>query len=149
MNPLSKTIRSIVVRLLVVAGFFVAIGLAASSANAQTGGIEANIPFTFVAAGKTFPAGEYTMIATSNQINIEDAQRKPIALVMANQVSRHGAGAIGRIVFHCYGDRCFLRELWSSTEQNGRQLLTSRMETQLEKEETGKYFAILGKKLPQ
>lgn len=118
----------------------------AISASAQVGGVRAKVPFDFAVSDKIFPAGEYTMVAASEQIRIEDAKGKPVAMVLANQVSGRSAGATGQIVFQCYRNRCFLRELWSPVQQNGRQLLTSRAESELKKEQSGKYFAVLGQK---
>jgi hypothetical protein len=131
---------------LIVASLCVAIGLAVVPAHAQRGGVQVKVPFNFVVSGKIFPAGEYTMVATSYQVRIEDAGGRVIAMVLANDISGRSAGENGQIIFHCYGDRCFLSELWSPTQENGPQLLTSRTEADLAKEERGKYFAVLGEK---
>jgi hypothetical protein len=133
----------------IVASLCVAIALAVVPAYAQRGGVQAKVPFNFAVSGKTFPAGEYTMIAVSHQVTIEDAKGRPVAMVLANDISGRSGGANGRIVFHCYSDRCFLSELWAPTQENGRQLLTSRTEADLAKEERGKYFAVLGEKQRQ
>jgi len=125
-----------------------AIGLAVCPAHAQRG-IKAAIPFNFAVSGKTYPAGEYTMIAASHQVRIEDAKGRLIAMVLANDIAGHSAGASGHIIFRCYSERCFLAELWSPTEENGRQLLTSRTEAALAKEERGRYFAVLGENARQ
>jgi hypothetical protein len=131
---------------LFVASLSVAIGLAVVPAHSQRGGVQANIPCKFAVAGKTFPAGEYMMIAASHQVRIEAANGRIIAVVLANDISDGSAGVNGRIIFRCYGDRCFLAELWSPNQENGRQLLTSRTEAELAKEERGKYLAVLGEK---
>jgi hypothetical protein len=131
---------------LIVASFCLAILLAVVPAHAQRGGVEAQVPFNFAVAGKVFPAGEYTMIAASHHVRVEDANGRIIAMVLANNISDHSAGVNGRIIFHCYNDRCFLSELWSPAQENGRQLLPSRTEAELAKEERGKYFAVLGEK---
>jgi len=131
---------------LLVASLCVAFGLGVVPAHAQRGGVQAKVPFNFAVSGKVFPAGEYTMIAASHQVRIEDAHGKIVAMVLANNISGRSAGANGRITFHCYSDRCFLSELWSPTHENGSQLFTSRTEEDLAKEERGKYFAVLGEK---
>jgi hypothetical protein len=131
---------------LFVASFCVAIGLAVVPAHSQRGGVQANIPCNFAVAGKTFPAGEYMMIAASHQVRVEAANGRIIAVVLANDISDGSAGVNGRIIFHCYGERCFLSELWSPNQENGRRLLTSRTEAELAKEERGKYLAVLGEK---
>ena len=131
---------------LIATGLCIAIGLAAAPVYAQLGGVQAKVPFKFAISGKTFPAGEYTMIAGPHQVRIEDAAGRLIAMALANHISGRSAGENGQIIFHCYSDRCFLSELWSPTEENGRQMLTSRTEAGLAKEERGKYFAVLGLK---
>ena len=120
------------------------LGLAAATAFAQTGGVEANIPFDFTAAGKAFPAGQYTLIASSDQVTIEDAKGRPVAMMLANHTAERSAGATGQIIFHCYRYRCFLAELWSPAQMDGRQVLTSAAEANLAKEAKAKYFAVLG-----
>ena len=133
-------------RILIVTGLCLAVGLGVVPAYAQAGGVKARVPFNFDVSGKTFPAGDYTMIARPRQVNIEDGQGKIVATVSVNEVSGRSAGENGRIVFHCYRDRCFLAQVWSPTRENGRELLTSRAEANLAKEETGKYFAVVGEK---
>jgi len=132
---------------LIAASLCLVVGLAAVSANAQAGGVKAKVPFNFAVSGKTFPAGEYTMIASSHLVNIEDGDGRIVAKVLANEVSGRSAGENGRIIFHCYRDRCFLAEVWSPRQENGREFPTSRPEANLAKEEKGKYFAVLGEKL--
>ena len=120
------------------------IGLALAPAYAQSGGVQAKIPFNFTVAGKTFPAGAYTMIVVSRQVNIRDADGRKIAMVLANEVSGKSASANGQIVFHCYSEHCFLSEVWSPTHENGLQLLAPRSEADLAKKENAGYFAVLG-----
>jgi hypothetical protein len=129
---------------LIVASLCVVIGLAVVPAYAQRGGVEAKVPFNFAVSGKIFPAGDYTMIASSHQLKIEDAGGKIVAMVLVNNVSGHSAAKKGQIIFHCYRERCFLAEVWSAVQENGSELLRSRAEANLAREEQGKYFAILG-----
>jgi hypothetical protein len=130
---------------LFTASLYMMIGMVVASVNAQTGGVRAEVPFSFVAAGKTLPAGAYTMVAGSDMVSVvSTAGGRTVALALVNKVSGRSAGANGRIIFHCYRERCFLAEVWSPTGENGRQLLTSRVEAELAKEGEGQYFAILG-----
>ena len=126
-----------------VAVLCLVIGLAVVPAGAQSGGVQANIPFNFTVAGKTFPAGAYTMVAVSHQVNIRDVDGRKIAMVLANEISGQSAGANGQVIFHCYNEQCFLSEVWSPKHDNGLQLL-SRSEANLAKKENGGYFAVLG-----
>jgi hypothetical protein len=129
-----------------VASLCSAIALTVIPANAQAGGVQSRIPFKFSVSGKTLPAGQYTMFASSNQVRIQDAHGKMVAMVLANDVSGRSAGDNGQIIFHCYREYCFLSEVWAPAELNGRQLLTSRTEADLAKEESAKYFALVGEK---
>jgi hypothetical protein len=120
------------------------IGLAIAPVFAESGGVQAKIDFNFTVAGKTFPAGAYTMIVGSHQVNIRDAYGRKIAIVLANEISGRSAGANGKIIFHCYSEHCFLSEVWSPTHENGRLLLSPRSEGDLAKKENGKNIAVLG-----
>jgi hypothetical protein len=136
-------------QMLFAASLCSAIALTVIPANAQAGGVQSRVPFKFSVSGKILPAGEYTMIASSNQVRIQDAHGKMVAMVLANDVSGRSAGDNGQIIFHCYRDYCFLSEVWAPTELNGRQLLTSRTEAGLAKEQSARYFALVGEKPPK
>ena len=131
-------------QILISASLCLVIGLALASANAQAGGVKAKVPFNFTVSGKTLPAGEYMMIASLHLVSIEDGDGRIVAKVLANELSGQSAGATGRIIFHCYRDRCFLAEVWSPAHDNGRELPRSRAEATLAKEEKGKFFAVMG-----
>jgi hypothetical protein len=130
---------------LLVAVLLSGIGLWAGPAYAQVRGVRARIPFHFTVAEKTFAAGEYTMVPGSHQVHVvSQVDGRTVAMVMANDVSGQSAGANGRIIFRCYGERCFLAEVWSPMEDNGRQVLSSRAEAESKRERRGTYFAVLG-----
>jgi hypothetical protein len=90
-----------------------------TSAFAQTGTVQANIPFAFTVGKQTLPAGEYR-ISISN------------SLLRVSPVDGHGAVYVGtytigggpnedktsRLVFHRYGNRRFLSQAWIHTGGN-------------------------------
>jgi hypothetical protein len=123
-----------------------AVGLTVIPAYAQLGGIQAQVPFSFAVAGKTFAAGKYTMITASHQVKIQDGNGRIVAVLLTNEVSGRSVGPNGEIIFLCYGYRCFLAEVWSPAEENGRRLLIPRTDKDLQKEKRGTYFAVLGEK---
>lgn len=129
---------------LVLAIAALALGPAAVPASAQAVGVQARVPFNFIVLGKTLPAGEYTLTSAPHELKIRDASQRLVAVVLANEVAGRVAGSTGQIIFHCYGDRCFLSELQSPTTGNGRQLPISKMQAQLAREQSGKYFAVMG-----
>ena len=134
------------VRMRMMAVLMAGICFWAGTARAQAGGVRVSVPFPFGVGGKNFPAGNYVMVAGSNQVRVvSQADGRTLALATANDVSGRFAGRSGKIMFRCYDDRCFLSEVWSPLEQNGRQVLTSRAEAHSSRERSGTYFAILGK----
>ncbi len=129
---------------LIFAALCLLVGLAVVPAYAQVFAERATVPFSFVVLGRTFPAGEYLLLAAPHMVKIEDSDGTPIAMAMANEISDRFAGTTGQIIFHCYRDRCFLSELLSPVKGNSRQLITSRAEAELAKKDQGEYFAVLG-----
>jgi hypothetical protein len=132
---------------LIVVSLCLFVGLAVVRAYSQAGGVQvqAKVPFEFVISGKTFPAGEYTMVACPLGVAIQDEHGITIATVLASDISGRSASVNGQIVFHCYNDRhCFLSEVWSPRQDTGRQLLISGAEADLAKEESKKEVAVLG-----
>jgi hypothetical protein len=130
-------------RVLVAFGLWVTAGLVSAAAYAEPGGMKAKVPFEFVAGGKTLPAGEYRIVAAPHRVDIQDAQGKKVAVILANEISGGEAGENGKVVFRCYREGCFLTEVWSPDYEHG-EFVSSR--TNKEKNESGKYVAVLGEK---
>jgi hypothetical protein len=127
---------------LLAASICFVVGLAIVSASAQS--IEAKVPFSFTVSGKILPAGDYTMIINSNLLKITNGDGRIVALASVYDASGRPDGQKSQIILHCYGDRCLLAEVWFSPQERGRRLPTSRAEAKLAREESGKYFAVLG-----
>jgi hypothetical protein len=121
------------------------VALAVTPAYGQVWGVMVKVPFKFVVANKTLPEGEYMLSSVHDEVFVQDSQGKRVAMVLANSVGRRRAvGKRGEVVFECYTDRCFLSQLWTPGQDTGRELLRSRVETEIAKRETGKGFALLG-----
>ena len=131
------------IRRLMITGFFLVAALSANLAYAQTSIVEARVPFRFTVLEKTLPAGDYLVMTGPHQVKIVDADHRVVATVLANEVSDHPSGERGQITFHCYGDRCFLWEVWPSVLGNGRRLLISSSEASVARAQTAQYFAVL------
>jgi len=129
-------------QILIAASVCFVFGLAIVSASAQS--VEGKVPFNFTVSGKTLPAGDYTMIINSNLLKITNGDGRIVALASVYDASGRPEGEKTQIVFHCYGYRCLLAEVWFSPQERGRRLPTSRAEAKLAREESGKYFTVLG-----
>jgi len=101
------------------------------------------VPFNFQISDKTFPAGQYSVSSHSGLLTVQDSNGKPIFIGIVKPGSGRRVGETGQLVFHCYGDDCFLSEYWTPTRENGSQLLPSRLETELARHRKGTEFALL------
>ena len=110
------------------------------SANAQSANrVVADIPFEFVVGDRAMAVGEYTLKANGTQgnaliIQSLDAKSSAIRLTNAIERPRSQGHTKARLVFHRYGQRYFLAEVWSGADTTGRQLLKSRQERAIERE---------------
>jgi len=93
--------------------------------------IKAQVPFSFVANGKTMPAGECTIQITVNgrtALSISSGQQHAFALPMANESSNRSKKTA--LVFHQYGDRYFLAGI-KRADTIGYEFPASKLETEL------------------
>lgn len=102
--------------------------LAASAAIGQTlGSVVADVPFSFVVAGRQFPAGHYTVtVASDFCLWISDSQHSGTYVPIHDSVRSTSEGT--KLVFHRYGDTYFLSAVWMSGRTIGRELYRSRAE---------------------
>lgn len=112
---------------------YAALLLAASASIAQTrqGDVVANIPFPFVVAHQTLPAGHYIVSpANAVALGIHDANNRG-TFVPTESTQRSANDNSCKLVFHRYGDKYFLSEVWVAGNSNGRTLFRSRAEREL------------------
>ncbi len=108
--------------------------LLAVSANAQTIALKADIPFNFIVGGATLPAGAYTIRSAGTDgstmaIRNSDNQTKVLALPQ-NCESLNPAKTT-KLIFHRYGDRYFLSQVWVEGSSTGRELRKSAREVEV------------------
>jgi len=110
-----------------------ALGLlfATASAYAQTA-LKANVPFNFIVAGKTLPAGEYTIhsLDTIQRVLVIRGSDKS-QMVMANSCASAKPSDATKLVFHRYGDSYFLSQIWTAGYNSGAELPPSRRESEV------------------
>lgn len=110
----------------------------ALAANAQSASkVVADVPFAFVVGDETFNAGEYTLKATNapeNGLMIQNANGKSETLRLTYPIEPKQNKRSARLVFHRYGQKYFLAEIWTGAGKVGRHLLKSRQERAIERE---------------
>jgi hypothetical protein len=108
------------------------------SAKAQPSSkVVANIPFEFSVGYKTMPAGEYsvqTVSSAGNGLLIQSADGKISVLRLSDATENSKNKSHARLVFHRYGERYFLAEVWNGADSTGRQLTKSQEERAIERE---------------
>jgi hypothetical protein len=114
-----------------------ALATAVASANAQSASkVAADIPFEFSVGYKTMPAGEYlvqTVATAGDSLMIQSADGQTSALRLSEETERMKNKTPARLVFHRYGERYFLAEVWNGADRAGRQLLKSQEERAIER----------------
>jgi len=102
-------------------------GMLASAVPAHATDVRAQIPFSFSVSKQTLPAGTYTVTNNGfSAVMIRGASGGALTLTQAlEDHNRDGA----KLVFHRYGDRYVLSEIWSGTL--GRKLPESKLEREL------------------
>jgi len=107
----------------------------ASATKAQSSRQVANIPFDFVVGSEELQAGEYRVEAASSTgmaMKISGEHQGVYRLSSTITASRRAEK--GKLVFHRYGNRYFLAEIWTPGESVGRELLKSKDEKAVERE---------------
>jgi hypothetical protein len=103
-------------------------------AQAKTVNMTVDIPFNFVVNGVTLPSGEYTIQglgADGSAISIRSADQKAKSLTLSIRCETANTPESSKLVFHRYGDRYFLAQLWMEGDNSGHELPTSKRETEM------------------
>ena len=117
--------------------------LAAAAAQDNPAVLKANIPFPFVVASHTLPAGQYTLSALGEHtIRVANAHEQG-AFVLTSRVDGRAPEGGGSLVFYRYEDRYFLAQVWNPGNNRGKQVYKSGAEQELERKGTDKQVAVL------
>ena len=111
----------------------IALATAVVSANAQSNAnkVVADVPFEFSVGYKALPAGTYSVqsiVSAGDGLLIQSTDGKTSALRLSEATRRIKEKPQARLVFHRYGERYFLAEVWNGVDNTGRQLTKSQEE---------------------
>lgn len=113
-------------------GMFLCAVLLAVSCMAQTkaGDTAVNVPFAFSVGSQLLPAGHYIVSAVdSTHVRIDGDKQHGL------YAATHGALRMNsdesKVVFHKYGDKYFLAEVWVTGKTTGREVPSSADERAL------------------
>ncbi len=108
-------------RAIPILGLLLALG--AIQMHAESLG-EFAIPFDFTVGNKTLPAGDYSVRNVNSgsfAIRIQNRETYASAIAITNAVQNYSNRGYAKLVFHRYGNRHFLSQVWSGYRV-GRQL---------------------------
>jgi hypothetical protein len=91
----------------------------------------ANIPFAFTAGAMTLPAGEYrigNLEMGSAVLLIQGTDSRTATLVMSRVTEANRPQSKSKLIFHCYGKRYFLSQIWVEGNSRGIELPRSAQE---------------------
>jgi hypothetical protein len=123
--------------------------LAAGMANAQIGGgtVKADVPFAFTIANQTLPAGQYTVRKMSELGTLAiTSNGSALAMIQSNRVESASPQKLTKLVFHKYGDRYFLYQIWVQGEDAGREVPRTPLERELASNRKPNSVAVLAAK---
>jgi len=114
------------------------VALAATAVSAQTSRrVVANVPFSFIVGDRELPAGNYGIQPTSmgsGILRIAGTENSKSTVRLTSLLRRNDSGR-GKLVFHRYQDQYFLSEIWVTGESDGRQLVKSKREKVMQREQ--------------
>lgn len=113
-----------------------ALGTIASTpvANAQEPGsaITATIPFDFQAGSDRLPAGKYQIDRLGDHVLVlREWSKHATEAIAVYSASTSTASEDGKVVFHRYGDKYFLYQIWTPGSSVGNQCSTSKAEKEI------------------
>ena len=120
--------------------FTLAAMLAIPTAYAQVSHhVMADIPFAFTVNNQVLPAGEYEVSdgAARGTVVIQSEDRQHSAILVANAAEATDQALEGKLVFHHYGNRYFLHEIFAPGVVTGRELLPTKVEREMANSHAG------------
>jgi len=109
-------------------------------ASAQTIKVKVNVPFNFIVNRATLPAGEYLVQSVDDAgkvLAIRDLATNTTNLVVFNSCRSLESTSQTKLIFHRYGDRYFLNQIWVEGNDSGHELSPSPREREVAKDFSG------------
>jgi hypothetical protein len=104
-----------------------------ASAFAQTINLKADIPFNFIVAGTKLPSGTYSIESLGNGVAlaVRAADSGQTRILLSSRCASLKRTDQSKLVFHRYGDRYFLAQVWMVGNDSGRELPKTRQEIEV------------------
>jgi hypothetical protein len=135
-TEMSKQILKTLTMLTLVVGFALAAGVVSANGQMTSTFVTADIPFDFVVADKTLPGGKYIVSSLTqggDALKVSSRDGQSAAMRLTNLIPEKREKRTARMVFHRYGQKYFLAEVWSGNDY-GHQLRRCKTERILQHE---------------
>jgi hypothetical protein len=94
--------------------------------------VQADVPFAFSLQGKAMPAGNYEIIALSDQaIEVRNLDTQRAQLLLKPMTVQSSKDENPKLVFHKYGDQYFLSQIWNGGSHYGIAFAESNREKEV------------------
>lgn len=104
------------------------------------------VPFQFTVGDRTLPAGEYRILREHQSVvRLEDGSGKGVANIIVNLTEAKRAPEEGKLIFHGYSGRYFLKEVWRAGSIEGQVLPTTRTEREIARKQKPIEVALLAR----
>jgi hypothetical protein len=114
-------------------------------ASARDVNMKVNVPFDFVVNGATLPSGQYSLqgLGLGNAIAIRNADHTANAMALAIRCESPKTSEKTKLVFHRYGNRYFLAQIWIAGDNSGKEFPKSRLETEMAQNRTAEEVVLV------
>lgn len=95
--------------------------------------MKAKVPFSFMVNQKEMPAGDYTvkLVGSGPRYLVISDERGNLTTALPNGVLASRVSKKATLVFHRYGDRYFLSQVWGQGQDLGHELPQSKREKEI------------------
>ena len=123
--------------------------LMTTAASAQTIALKVNVPFSFIINRATLPAGEYSVASVDDQgrtLAFRSLTSNTSNLVISNSCQNLKPVGRTKLVFHRYGDRYFLSQVWIEGMNEGHELPANSREKEVAKDFSMQEVVLMAKR---
>jgi len=119
-NPVGRVLTSMSLAVLLLAG--------AAQGQLSPDIVKVKTPFTFIAGNKTFPAGEYSIVATADgYLTLRDSKAQVVTTIFAHPVLSDGVPSSPRLEFVIQNGGYVLRRVWLENKRTGFELARPKL----------------------
>ena len=111
--------------------------MSTAAVHAQATQLKVTVPFEFIAGDTVLPAGNYDVESTDpwggKALSIHNVTSNAGTILLSNSCQARKTSDSSKLVFHRYGQRYFLAEVWTANTNIGRTMPLNQRQRELAK----------------